>query len=290
MPQNVQARNALEEEKQIRLGLLQINPEHGEKQRNMERVRSLARRCSVESRHVDLLLMPELALIGYMFTSRAAIEPLADCAHGGETRAFCAQLCCEFNLGAITCGFARKTESGGIANSLLLTDRSGCLIALYDKAQLYHADKVWGAEEGARFCTVTLPFAPTVKATLAICMDINPYNFENPWDEFELANHAKQHGASLVLMSSAWCSAHPEDDEIVRNMVPDQSKTMEYWASRLEPLFGSKAIFAVADRVGRESGVNFCGSSCLMQLASNPKLLGALGISEEGILVKQLPI
>ena len=48
-----------------------------------------------------------------------------------------------------------------------------------------------------------------VAVTNAICMDINPYRFEAPWHAHELARASV--GSDLIVFSSAWTSAHPDD-------------------------------------------------------------------------------
>ena len=44
----------------------------------------------------------------------------------------------------------------------------------------------------------------TVLASLGICMDINPREFQAPWSAYELARACKAHGSSVLLFSSAW--------------------------------------------------------------------------------------
>ena len=51
-----------------------------------------------------------------------------------------------------------------------------------------------------------------VRATLGVCMDINPREFEAPWEAYELATAVKAHGSSLLLFASAWTNGHPDDD------------------------------------------------------------------------------
>lgn len=121
--------------------------------------------------------------------------------------------------------------------------------------------------------------------------DINPYRFEAPWEDFELANFAVREGAHVVIMSSAWCNAHPLDDEAVRNEEPSVESTLTYWVKRLEPLIGREgALFVCADRIGSEWGVTFCGSSCVVDMSTPVRLLGCLSAREEGVLVKEVSL
>ena len=42
-------------------------------------------------------------------------------------------------------------------------------------------------------------------------MDINPREFEAPWDAHELARACLKHESSLLLFASAWTNNHPDD-------------------------------------------------------------------------------
>ena len=76
--------------------------------------------------------------------------------------------------------------------------------------------------------------------------------------------------------------------------------TLEAWVARLKPLLGRDAFFVCADRVGvealallgggrTEGETLFCGSSCVVSLRE-PRVVAALGASEEGVLVTDVPV
>ena len=128
----------------------------------------------------------------------------------------------------------------------------------------------------------------SVLASLGICMDINPREFEAPWDAYELANACKSHGSSLLLFSSAWTNSHPDDDP--RTVSPvNRNEILTYWLNRLVPLVGSDVHFVCANRVGMENGITFTGCSCVMSLRE-PRLIAALGPKDVGVMVQEITV
>jgi len=95
-------------------------------------------------------------------------------------------------------------------NSQTTVDGSGAVVARYDKTHLYFMDEKWAVESNTGFKQTQLalkvlkpggetPRAITrrhVTVTNAICMDINPYRFEAPWEAHELATASV--GSDLV--------------------------------------------------------------------------------------------
>lgn len=127
-----------------------------------------------------------------------------------------------------------------------------------------------------------------MRATLGVCMDINPREFEAPWEAYELATAVKAHGSSLLLFASAWTNGHPDDDPATFAPV-DPRSVMTYWLNRLAPLVGEKheCHFVCANRVGEERGITFTGCSCVMSLRE-PNLVEALGATQEGLLLAEI--
>lgn len=129
-------------------------------------------------------------------------------------------------------------------------------------------DEKW-AQEGPGFEHMEL-YLPrhdkTIKVANSICMDINPYKFEAPFDDFEFANFVKNEQCQLIMFSSNWCdpNSYPNDAKATH-------ETINYWGTRLSPIIEDKSInsniyFVCANRVGVEEGVGYMGSSCVIQL------------------------
>ena len=202
----------------------------------------------------------------------------------------------------LLCGYPRivTSASGDAAsetetafNALVAVGPDGVVLANYHKTFLYVIDKTW-ATEGDGFTTITLPlrgastsaYDDAVRATLGICMDINPREFEAPWDAHELARACLDAESSLLLFASAWTNNHPDDDPATITPV-DPAEVMTYWLRRLAPLVGSDVHFVCANRVGEERGITFTGCSCVMGLRE-PRVVAAMGPEDVGVLVAEI--
>eukprot|EP00793_Prasinoderma_coloniale_P004143 PRCOL_00006319-RA len=137
----------------------------------------------------------------------------------------------------VVAGFARRGEEHAGAprfyNSQLAVSPEGLVLAVYDKHFLYVTDKTW-ATPGKSFRALELP-GLGIKVGLGVCMDINPREFEAPYDAYELANYHKEAGVDLILFSSAWCNRHPDDPPEAAE-APNAAETIAYWVHRLVPL------------------------------------------------------
>lgn len=136
---------------------------------------------------VDLLVLPEMALTGYMFKSRSEIEPYLEVAAGSKDDGPSLALYCELatRIGCwVLGGFAERQKPTGSAdgagsastpqdsetafNSALLVSPSGDVAGTYRKTFLYDTDKTW-AKEGAGFGMWELP-PPIGRLVVGICM------------------------------------------------------------------------------------------------------------------------
>lgn len=133
-------------------------------------------------------------------------------------------------------------------------------------------------------------------------MDINPQEFEAPWDAYEFANHCVQNRAPLVILSMAWNSVLPADAAVAEQ--PDMP-TLSYWLQRLTPLLSveddQETIVVIANRCGSdlaEGGSShvhlspdgkrheavFVGTSCVIRLRKGQvEVFDILGQGVEGL-------
>ena len=307
----------------LKVACLQTNPVHGDPASGMRTAdEHLARLTRDDGVHI--LLLPEMAFSGYCFDDVADVSRVAETDDGPTVR-WCAKHAVRLGC-TVLCGYPRrvpgaKIPNEGVAeavadagadalyNALVAVGPDGNTLTHYHKSFLYVVDKTW-ADEGSGFVCVDVPVrrAPLggegggvaegtesgareyafVRATLGVCMDINPREFEAPWEAYELATAAKAHASSLVLFASAWTNNHPDDDPATVAPV-DPRGVMTYWLSRLAPLVGApNAVhFVCANRVGEERGITFTGCSCVMSLRE-PRLVGALGATQEGLLLSEV--
>ena len=172
-------------------------------------------------------------------------------------------------------------------NATLTVDSSGNIVAHYRKSFLYYTDATWSLPSPTGFLTIPLPFSnATTSTAFGICMDLNPQYFTCSWDKRELATHALDTEASMLVVSTAWLTRLPSifDDPTSPSLPafsgstipsilqlepepgpccptltsPDpDSDTLTYWLDRLSPLVEAdrETLVVVANRVGVESGI-----------------------------------
>ena len=302
----------------LKVACLQTNPAHGDPTASMRAADlELARLSSVDGIHI--LLLPEMAFSGYCFESTDDIRRVVE-HDDGATAAWCAKHAIRLKC-TVLCGYPRvvdadsRKQKQNMFNALCVVGPDGNTIATYHKTFLYVVDKTW-ADEGDGFLSVDIPIdvvgtkgkgtagdasnssaldseskkpknqKQLIRATLGICMDINPREFTAPWDDYELANAVVNHKSSLLLFASAWTNNHPDDDPSSVTPV-DRIEVVTYWLNRLFPLIGKDVHFVCANRIGEENGIMFTGCSCVLELRK-PRLVGSLGPGDVGVLVEEI--
>lgn len=274
----------------MRIACLQFDPQLMKVVANQRRADALIA-TQLSPGQVDLLLLPEMAFTGYCFRNREEIFPYCEFADSGPTAAWC--IATARRLGCVVAaGFPERTADRTLFNSLVLVDAQGTIRHVYRKHFLYTTDETWAAE-GAAFTRDEI--LGLGRCAFGICMDLNPYQFKAPIDAFEFAsalftpplqrheNPTAKHqlNANLILLADNWlrnpADAALDDDDHCHYLV-------NYWAHRLTPALGQRAIVAIANRVGLERESRFAGCSCVIDLHSRT-LLGRLNGREEKILV-----
>lgn len=192
-------------------------------------------------------------------------------------------------------------------NSTVTVGPTGDILANYRKAFLYYTDESWAAEGDTGFFCDSL--GSLGKVSLGICMDINPYQFEAPWDKYEFATHALAGGAKLIVMSMAWLTSLPKEEMELEPGEP-ALETVSYWLQRFSPLMearlagGQDVVVVFSNRVGNEinevrelttksgqviplgESVSYAGSSCAVRFSGGKvSILDMMGKGEEGLLV-----
>lgn len=75
------------------------------------------------------------------------------------------------------CGYP-EIAGDKLYNSAIMVDRAGKMHLNYRKKHLYETDKTWASEGDCfSFFEIVTTEKHVFKASLAICMDINPYEF-----------------------------------------------------------------------------------------------------------------
>jgi protein N-terminal amidase len=259
----------------MRIAVLQYVPLLGQVERNKETCRRLLQPLLHKKAHLDLLVLPELALSGYSHPSLEAINPFLETQSKGPTRHFATELAQSFSAHVVI-GYPERHE-GRCFNSAMIVNEQQGLVGHYRKKHLYTTDESW-ATEGPEFGVHSVMLQnERVQAVVGICMDLNPHRFTAPWSDYEFGNHVVHSGASIVLVPMAWLAPQSDADELA---------TIKYWVSRLNPAWNNrqKLIFVAANFTGQEGTAQYAGSSCVLAKKDGRILmLSKLG-HEEGLI------
>ncbi|KAJ1550277.1 Carbon-nitrogen hydrolase, partial [Nowakowskiella sp. JEL0078] len=214
----------------MKICLVQFTPIFKSPKESRDKADHLIFEAGLSNENVDLLVLPELAFSGYTFKNRKDIEPFIEDSVDGDTIKWATNYA--LKLGAyVQVGFPRCSvkNKDKFYNSVCIVSPSGELVALYDKHFLYEVDETW-AEEGERFKIFEIA---GLKYGPGICMDINPYAFKAPYNEYEFGNFHSSLGTNFIVISMAWVS---NGDMIGKPKSTPNLKTINYWADRLSPL------------------------------------------------------
>jgi len=116
----------------MRAGFLQFLPSHGDVKANLAFIETVLR--GVEA---DLIVLPEMALTGYLFTSRPELERVAEPVPGPSTERL--ERLCRKERVALVCGMAERCD-GGVYNSAVVIGPEGVL-GTYRKSHLFTDEK-----------------------------------------------------------------------------------------------------------------------------------------------------
>ena len=280
------------EDARARVCVVQTDPTRAETvAENVARVDARVRAALTRDRGVGMVVCPELGFSRYALRDEDDARAVAR--ESARALAWAREIAMTYDTHVALGHCREEATSGELFNSQTVFAPDGDVARRYDKSHLYFVDEAWAVEGRRGFEVFTLAMkcfvrgagsayaevVRDVKCVSAICMDINPYKFEAPWTDFELANACV--GSDLILFSSAWTSAHPDDPEEIKRKPVDFGETVSYWMSRLQPLLGKtmSPYFVCANRIGVENDIQFTGCSCIVDLRHRiPRLM--LGVRE----------
>ncbi|KAK4103806.1 carbon-nitrogen hydrolase [Parathielavia hyrcaniae] len=276
----------------MRIGCLQFAPKVGDVANNITRAEEVLSRADPEDLdQLDLLVLPEMAFSGYNFKSQEHILPCLEPTGSGRSSRWASTVARKYRC-SVAVGYPERAGSIEQAhtpehyNSLVVVNSAGENMAHYRKSFLYYTDATW-AREGQGFYGGEL--GSLGQAAIGICMDINPYKFEAPWDVYEFAVHILQVRANLVILSTAWLTNDDQASFLSCPAVPDMS-TLSYWVRRLEPVIRAKSsqetIVVFANRCGAEDEATYAGTSTVLGIKDGEvSVYGILGRGVEELLV-----
>jgi predicted amidohydrolase len=203
----------------IKIACVQTDPSLGDISYNLDRMRQ------VLEPDIDLHIFPELALTGYLFTSKDQLSELAEPVGGATCQRLSALA--KANETAIITGFLESAD-GVFFNSALAFDRTGALVGHYRKIhRFYFETQIFECGNlGFPVFDITTT-EERCRVGMMICYD---------WRFPEAARSLTLGGAQLIAVPS--------------NIVTATGMLRETLRTRA---FENKVYLAFADRVGVES-------------------------------------
>ncbi|KAL5628705.1 hypothetical protein BROUX41_002096 [Berkeleyomyces rouxiae] len=275
----------------MKIACLQFSPVRGDVNNNLSRADSVLLKAA-DTDHLDLIVLPEMAFTGYNFASRQAIQPLLEPSLSGISSLWARTTALRHDC-HVAVGYPEKADNGtvldrspGFYSTLMMVNPEGESLANYRKTHLYRTDETW-AMEGSGFYADWIEGMGCV--AMGICMDLNPYRFEAPWDNFEFANHVLDVDADVAIISMAWVTGKDTHSWSQTPHEPEMD-CLSYWIARLEPLIRAETeheiLVILTNRTGVEEDMVFAGTSAVLGFqAGEVKLYGVLGCGEKGLLV-----
>lgn len=218
----------------LRIAILQLNPQIGQVKQNVSRAWALLdklKEAVSAEKPPDLVLFPEFALSGYNFHSRDHILKYATSQDDGPSLDMAREVSKLFKCYTVI-GYPERLDQGSepvLYNSAAVTGPDGQLVFNYRKSFLYYTDDNWGCQENPLgFQSFPLHFKKkarnlskdsdeledvTLRTAIGICMDLSPYKFEAPFYDFEFATYNIDQRNELIICPMAWLhSASVTDD------------------------------------------------------------------------------
>ncbi|ODV83723.1 hypothetical protein CANARDRAFT_9286 [[Candida] arabinofermentans NRRL YB-2248] len=294
----------------LNIAVVQLNPILGQLEKNYKTALKLAE-LGIErakNKKLDLIVFPEMAITGYNFKSKLHVEPFLEIAGTGKTYELAKSLSEKYKCHTLI-GYPEKFPISETAykiyNSAMLIDAKGKIVHNYRKTFLYETDEVWGCDESPEgFQAFDMEIqGRKLKATIGICMDLNPYKFEADFNDFEFGTFCAKEKVDLVLapmawMNTSWSADWSEKDvaefteiyqqplEFEVNVDESQSqhstatqpfdrkaideKTKSYWRLRLYPIFAAReekrnVLVVYCNRSGVEDNLMYAGTSNIVR-------------------------
>lgn len=231
--------------KKIHLAALQFTPGTLSREQAMQRISPLLKGASENS---DLIVLPELALTKYLYSSPSEVLPYSEEA-GGEFLEFLRTA----NIGKahIVAGFIEKENDSTLYNSayILFPDNS---FKVYRKTLLFEADESWANPGNIPYPVFSIN---GFTVTVGICMDLNDNRF---------TGFCKRNRIDIVALPVNWL----DQDEDVR----------PYWRYRLD----YECLLIAANKYGMEKNIQFRGYSTIMY---SDYILAEMGAVGDGLLL-----
>ena len=239
----------------MKIAISQIACTVGDVAANLKKIEDFSERAHHDG--AEWIVFPEMSDTGYVMS--VIQEHASRWSEGPVPRL--QEIARRLSLG-IVCGISERADDDRLFNTQVVVEKDGAIAGRYRKTHLFspapiEEDKCFtrGAE------TVSLPIGE-FRFGLGICYDLRFPEFHR-W----LACH---HGANVLVISSAWPFPRVEHLRILST------------ARAIE----NQSYVILANRVGTDNGVTFCGTSAIIDPSG--VLLAAGSTDREELLVAEM--
>jgi predicted amidohydrolase len=238
----------------VRLAFLQLRPSRLEPDRNLDVVRG-----ALSGARLDLVVLPELALTGYLFRDRSEALAVSDTVPGERTDALAA--ICAAGGFHLVAGLAER-DAGRLYNSAVLVGPDG-LVGCYRKVHLFRFEKTVFDPGDRRFAVFDVA---GTRVGMLICFD---------WIYPEAARALALAGADVIAHPSNLVLPHAQAAMVTRCL-----ENRVYWilANRTgeEAVGDVRLAFTGRSRIAAPDGRHLVGAgactSCLGVAEVDPLL------------------
>lgn len=250
------------EEGRIKIACLQFAPNFGDVAGNLQRSIAMIEKAADAGAHV--VVLPELANTGYVFTSRAEAFELAETVPGGRSTQAWSEVAARRDL-IIVAGIT-ELDNNALYNSAVVLGPGGPL-GIYRKLHLWGDENLYFERGNLGVPVFATPYG---RIGVAICYD--------GWFP-EVFRLAAVQGADLVCVPTNWVP------------IPGQQPNQPPMASILHmaAAHSNSMVIACADRVGTERGQPFVGHSLIVSHTGWP-VAGPASASDEEILIGEVSL
>ena len=277
--------------KNVKVLCVQYEPKYKNIKENIKFLENMFASYS-EKDKIDIVVFPETTLSGYVFDDLNDIKPYTSYYDKGEQYEFISNIAKKLKCYCFM-GYPEKTYDNKYYNSCFIITPEGVSLPSYRKHFLYDDDERWSLEgDDFGYMEIVSKNGLKLKLGIGICMDINNYKFQSPWNKMEFATHCLQKDVDLIIFPTNWTDDHPEDTS-----VNNQYELWNYWLERMTPFLkrnkmnknkGKKVYLLAANRIGKEKTTNFYGCSCVIEICPKPKIVNYCGKRDQVILQTDL--
>jgi 5-aminopentanamidase len=236
----------------MKVGVFQFAPVFGDVRANLDRILG-----ALDGADADLVVLPELCLSGYQFTSLEEVRSLSEPAPGGPSVRALSDMARAKRM-FVVAGLAEAAD-GGIFNSSVLIGPEGWM-GTYRKTHLFFEEKLWFSPGDSGFRVWD---AGSVRIGMMVCFD---------WTFPESARTLARAGADIVCHPSNLVLPYGPDAMVTRAV---ENRIFTVTANRT----GSEAR-------GGKPALRFIGRS--QATGVRGEILFRMGEEEEGIRVAEI--